>query len=127
MRDDIVLLDSSAIIKHLNNEVDINAVIGQFSSPKRFVSVVTFIESLAHPEMTWEQEQRTRAFLEQYIIIEITPEIREEAIHIRRSRLLKLPDALIAATAVQLGGVLLSSDKHLTRFSWEGFSVRTIA
>jgi predicted nucleic acid-binding protein len=45
----------------------------------------------------------------------------DEAIRIRRTRDLKLPDALIAASAVMLHAAVLSNDPHLRDFQWKGY------
>jgi predicted nucleic acid-binding protein len=77
--------------------------------------------------MTIEEEAATRDFLSGCAVIDITPEIREKAILIRRFRKrLKLPDAIIAATAIELTSTLLSTDDHFRDFSWPGFCLQTI-
>ena len=44
-------------------------------------------------------------------MVDITAEIKERAIALRKSYRLKLPDAIIAATTLQLGATLLTNDK----------------
>ena len=39
--------------------------------------------------------------------------MRETAIRLRRERRLKLPDAVVAASALVLDAVLLTNDRHL--------------
>lgn len=46
-------------------------------------------------------------------IIDLTPEIKIQAIHLRRTYKLKLPDAIIAATAVTLKAKFLTNDIQL--------------
>jgi predicted nucleic acid-binding protein len=45
------------------------------------------------------------------------------AIKLRRTGSLKLPDAIIAATAILLKATLLSNDNGLTGFFWPGYTV----
>jgi predicted nucleic acid-binding protein len=37
-----------------------------------------------------------------------------------------LPDALIAASAINLNATVLSNDPHLRDFQWEGYKARPI-
>jgi predicted nucleic acid-binding protein len=46
--------------------------------------------------------------------------IEEAAIAIRKSSKLKLPDCIIAATAIALDAVLLTSDATLIKLAWPG-------
>jgi predicted nucleic acid-binding protein len=48
----------------------------------------------------------------------------EEAIKLRQYTNLKLPDAIIAATAVKMGAVLLSYDNHFDNLAWPGLTVK---
>jgi predicted nucleic acid-binding protein len=115
------------VIKHLNQEYDLENFFIAQGEYEKCVSVITFIETLASPDMTVEEEAAARDFLSGCAVIDITPEIREKAILIRRFRKrLKLPDALIAATAIELTSTLLSTDDHFKDFSWPGFSLQTI-
>jgi predicted nucleic acid-binding protein len=120
----LFVLDSSAIIGHLNRELDVDACIGP--DVVRCASVVGFMETLAKPGITAAQEAEARRFLSGGEVIDLTPAIRDEAIIIRRSCKLKLPDAIIAATAVILNATLLSNDDHFYTLVWPGFSVRRI-
>ncbi len=48
-----------------------------------------------------------RAFLSACQVVGITAEIEDKAIRLRRSGALKLPDAIVAATALSTGAALL--------------------
>jgi predicted nucleic acid-binding protein len=120
----LFVLDSSANIGHLNREFDVDAFIGP--NAVRCTSVVGFMETLAKPDMTDAEEAEARRFLAGGEIIELTPVIRDEAIRLRRAIRLKLPDAIIAATAVILNATLLSNDDHFYAFDWPGLFVRGI-
>lgn len=56
--------------------------------------------------------QIIREFLSRCRRVELTPEIIERTIRIRRSRNIKTPDAVIAATALVLGVTLVSADRQ---------------
>jgi predicted nucleic acid-binding protein len=59
-------------------------------------------------------------------VVPLTEEIEEEAIKIRRDVKLKLPDSIIAATAVKLGAVLLTNDDEFVKKPIPGLAVQAI-
>jgi predicted nucleic acid-binding protein len=54
-------------------------------------------------------------------LIEIDKSICEVAIKIRRAKELRLPDALIAASAIILNATVLSNDSHLRDYKHIGY------
>ena len=48
-------------------------------------------------------------------MVGITAEIEDKATRLRRSGALKLPDAIVAATALSTGAALLTLDQRLAR------------
>jgi predicted nucleic acid-binding protein len=92
-----------------------------------FISVITEIELFAKPELSPDEEENLRAFLSDRIsIIDLTNEIKKEAITLRRSTKHKLPDCIVAATAIVLNATLLTADVRLVRLEWQGFKVKNI-
>jgi predicted nucleic acid-binding protein len=89
-----------------------------------FVSIITEMELLAAPVMTPDKEQRRRDFLNELTIIPLNEEIKHEAIRMRRygTPRLKLPDAIIAATAVVLDATLVTNDSAMLKLSWPGLT-----
>lgn len=63
----------------------------------RAISIVTWMEVMAGATATNEDE--TREFLLNFQPLPLTPEIAERAVAIRRAGRIKLPDAIIQATA----------------------------
>jgi predicted nucleic acid-binding protein len=131
MPDLILALDSSAVIHHLNKDIDLPAFIdarypGNAAPRKLVISVVTFMEALSKPGMSSAEEQTTRQFLDTTEVVELLPVVRDEAIRIRRVKSLKLPDAIVAATSIISNATLLSTDPHLCKFVWPGYSVKAL-
>lgn len=79
------------------------------------VSQITRMELLGFADLTEAEEQATRSFLSACQVVGITDEIEAGAIRLRRSGALKLPDAIVAATALSTGAVLLTLDQRLAR------------
>jgi predicted nucleic acid-binding protein len=71
------------------------------------------MELLGFPQMGLAEEQLIKDTLSQLHYLPITRSIEDRAIQIRRTRRAKLPDALIAATAVEHGLELLTQDAGL--------------
>jgi len=92
-----------------------------------FISVITEIELFAKPEMPLNEEESLRGFLSDKIsIIDLTNEIKKEVIALRRSTKHKLPDCIVAATAIVLDATLLTADVKLLRLERHGFKVKNI-
>jgi predicted nucleic acid-binding protein len=78
-----------------------------------FVSVITEIELLSFPFNNETEERGVLDFLEKLEIVSLTDAVKQHAIRLRREYRLKLPDAVIAATALSLSVDLLSNDEKL--------------
>ena len=79
------------------------------------VSVITEMELLAWPSLTTEEEKKVREFLGQVVICELTPSIRGRAVQLRKEQHLKLPDAVVCATAMEFGVELWTNDTTLAK------------
>jgi len=80
-------------------------------------SVISEIELLSWPDIQPEQESVWRGLLATLHRVEVDGFVRETAIRLRRERKLKLPDALIAASALVLGATLFTNDRQLLSIS----------
>jgi hypothetical protein len=79
------------------------------------VSVITEMELLAWPSLTTEEEKKVRGFLGQLVVCELTPVIRARAVRIRKEQHLKLPDAIVCATAMEFGVEFWTNDTTLAK------------
>lgn len=77
------------------------------------VSQITRIELLSYPRLSINEEQSIRAFLDACEMLSLSARVEDETIAIRRSAGLKLPDAIVAATARVHGLSLVTLDKTL--------------
>jgi predicted nucleic acid-binding protein len=76
-----------------------------------FTSFVTELELLSASGLLIKQIKKLEAILSDCTIIEINPSIKSTTIAIRRKYKIKLPDAIIAATAITFDLPLITSDK----------------
>lgn len=107
----------------LRNLLDTNIILyllgGRLAQPlaqgEYFASVVTEMELLSYPSIDAEAEGKIRAFLSEITVVGLTPEIVDATIRLRRRYSLKLPDAVVAATALILQAELLTNDLQFSR------------
>ncbi len=75
------------------------------------ISVITEIEALSWINPDKAKERIVREFVQDANILTISPAIVNQCVTIRRSRKIKTPDAIIAATAIVHKFTLVTSDK----------------
>ena len=93
-----------------------------------FISIITEIELFSKSGLPPDEEKNLRAFLSDRIsIIDITDEIKKETITLRRTVKHKLPDCIVAATAIVLNTTLLTADEKLLHLKWQGLNLRNIS
>jgi predicted nucleic acid-binding protein len=113
-----IVFDSTNIIKFLDREPGFSDLDKKFLGEERFISVITRMEALGYSKITPEDESRLRDFLANVTVLPINEAIEKEAIEIRRRKLLKLPDAIIAATAIVIGAEVASTDPHFLKCTY---------
>jgi len=89
------LFDTNILIDHLNAIPQARAEIERYDD--RAISIVTWMEVMIGAAA--ELEAATRAFLGGFAILGIDQQVAERAVHLRESHRVRLPDAIIWATA----------------------------
>jgi len=101
------MLDTNAIIYLLNGSLASPLPDGLYC-----VSIITEIELLSFPDLSRDEEQKIRFLVEELQTIPLTDEVGAKTIGLRRNnKKIKLPDAVIAATAILQQAVLLTNDQ----------------
>jgi predicted nucleic acid-binding protein len=128
MAENRFVLDTNAVIVLAAGDKATTSVLeNKLKVADLFISVISEIELYSMPKMLSDEEENLRAFLaERTIIIDLTDDVKNETIALRRSVKLKLPDCIVAATAVVLDSVLLTADKELLRLDWSGLKTQNI-
>ena len=80
-----------------------------------FISDITEIELLGYHRLSEKERQVIEELLSCMIIVPLSGGIKSRAIELRKEYALKTPDAIIAATALELGYFLASADKKLQK------------
>lgn len=78
---------------------------------KIFTSFVTELELLGNQGLRSRQVATLESLLSDCVIVDVNPLIKSTTIAIRRKHKVKLPDAIIAATAISLDLPLVTADK----------------
>jgi predicted nucleic acid-binding protein len=71
------------------------------------ISIITEMEILAWPQHKPAEIVKAKSMINQFSIVGLNEYIKDQAILIRRQTKMKLPDAIIASTALFLGYPLL--------------------
>jgi predicted nucleic acid-binding protein len=98
------IFDTNILIDHLRNIAAATAELQRYGPEGKSISLITWIEVLAGARPA--NEAVTRALLDEFHVLSVTEEIAERSAVIRRDSRIKLPDAIIWATA-QVGGRVL--------------------
>ena len=75
-----------------------------------FVSFITQLETLGYKGITEKESQKIKSFLNECVIIDINPVIKDFTIKLRQEYSLKLPDSIIIATSLYLNAPVLTAD-----------------
>ena len=114
-----LLLDTNVIIDFLKLEkaaFDLSTLLLEHEC---FVSVITKLELLKYPLITPTEETTINNFLQLVPIIPINTAIENETISLSRSTKLKLPDAIIGATAIVFGAELVTRDPDFLKCQYD--------
>jgi len=114
-----LILDSDALVALMNmNDIHHKSIVKRlFQSPEGFsISVVTYSEALVHSFDTGKEDlmvERIDSLVTH--IFDVSASVARKAAQLRSTSKIKLPDALIAATAIEKGLTLLTFDEKLAK------------
>lgn len=99
------LFDTSILIDYLNGVEAARTEIER--ARERFISIVTWMEVLAGAHHA-EEEDVIDMFLRDFTVVELTRRIARDAVDIRRTHRIRLPDAIVWASARSESAVLVT-------------------
>ena len=102
------LFDTNIVLYHMTGFTDVKKYFREFIP---IVSFVTELEVLSGKGLHPDDLQFAKQYLAEFDVFDYTPALKDTIISIRDQRKLKLPDAIIAATAIYLNIPFISSDK----------------
>lgn len=104
------LIDTNIFISLFNDELDEPIPDGEIG-----YSIITEIEILSFSGLSREEEQLIRDTLSTLSRISLNATITNKTIQLRRKYRLKIPDAIVLASAWEHQAILLSNDRPLSR------------
>lgn len=102
------LFDSNILIDYLNGVEAARREIEQH--PERLISVVTWMEVLIGVRGGEEEEEEdvVEMFLREFQVVDLTRRVSREAVALRRERKIRLPDAIVWASARSESALLVT-------------------
>ena len=105
------LLDTNAVIYFLDailSEKAMDFIENRLDETGSFISVISKIELLGWQAPSIHAMRQVEKFVADSHIVSLTDEIVEKTIELKQNQKIKLPDAVIAATALVNGFILIS-------------------
>ncbi|EHQ24728.1 type II toxin-antitoxin system VapC family toxin [Mucilaginibacter paludis] len=98
----VYLFDSNAVIDYLSLAMPPTAIakLRNIVDDGVFISVITKIEVLGFDSKNIQLDANNEMFINRTTVFELSPDIVRKTIDIRKATKVKLPDAIIAATAL---------------------------
>ena len=107
------LADTNALIYLLNG----NQCMSNYLQKNLYVSVISEMELLSYSGITLDEEMQIKSFLNDCNEVTLTKEIKDKTIEKRKKYKTKLPDAIIAASAIVKNIPLITADKGFCQIS----------
>ena len=105
---DKLFVDTNILIQLLNGEPEIAQIL---DGKQLVISVITELELLAVPNISPKEQRLIEELIDECQVININSGIKKVTIEFRKSRKLKLPDAIVAASSYYSKLPLLTADK----------------
>jgi predicted nucleic acid-binding protein len=121
-----IVFDTCAVIKLLDGKYNLASLGDDIDQARQFTSVIVRMEMLAKPGITPDEERKIRDFLADMVVAPLDNSVEKIAVEIRRNTTVKLPDCIIAATAIALDATLLTDDHVLKKLVWPGLKALAI-
>jgi len=112
MNGNSILVDTNTAIYFLDGDTSLAEI---FYQKRLYLSFITQLELLGYPGINDNELRQIESMLESCVIIDINNMIKSEVIRLRRTYSLKLPDCIVAATAIYMDLPIITSDKDFKR------------
>lgn len=107
-----LVLDTNVVLYYLGGRLQ-----KPLEKKQYVISIITEIELLSYPSIQADEIKTIQNFVDDVTVVELKKSIKTETIFLRKKYNLKVPDAIIGATALKLDAPLLTNDKKLLSVS----------
>jgi predicted nucleic acid-binding protein len=107
-----LLLDTNIILYYLSGD---EKLIPLLEDSNLFISIITEIELMGYSGFTKPDLENVQKFINYCSVIGVTESVKNKAIKLRRSKKLKLPDAIILATSIVHDIPFMTADKDFSQ------------
>ena len=114
------VFDTNILIDYLNGIEAAKAELARYRD--RQISIITFIEVMVGAKDAAE-EKAIRGFLSSFETVDLCAEIAKETVEVRKELRLKIPDAIVYATARTQGCLLVSRNTKEFKPEWPDIRV----
>ncbi len=106
------LIDNNVISNYFSGKLSEKAIVfvGEIIDEIPNISIITEIEALSWINSDKNKEAIIKEFIKDSNVFNLNSEITAQTIKIRRSKKIKTPDAIIAATAIVNNFILFTND-----------------
>ena len=114
MNGNSLFVDSNVILYLISGD----ATIAELLNGKHvFISFITELELLGFKDLIEEESTKIQEFIDDSTVTDINAKIKKLVISLRKNYNLKLPDSIIAASALYHNLPLITADKQLGQIS----------
>src|SRR6478672_3857280 len=103
------LLDTNIVLFIVSGD---KAISNYLHLKELYVSVITEIELLGFQKLSQKEEKEIKNLIAELRLVQLDEAVKNETILLRKTYNLKLPDCIIAATAITWNLTLISADKQ---------------
>ncbi len=103
------LLDTNTILYLLGGKLNPQ----NLPDGKLFISFINELELLSYPTLSKIEEVKIKKFIDDIDVFNMTDDIKSDTIRLRKKYNIKLPDAIICATALSQNAALITFDENL--------------
>lgn len=108
----MTILDTNVLIYHADGKLE-----NRLAGSDYGISILSEIEVLGYGGLSADAEVALKSLISTVLVVPIDEAVKDEAIRLRRATSLRLPDAIIAATAIARNADLLTLDVGLLKIS----------
>lgn len=106
-----IIVDTNIVVYLLNGNERVAELL---NGNEIYLSFITELELFGKKDLTPSEKRKIQSFIEQCFVIDITSSIKQNVIRLRENNKIKLPDAIIAASAIDYDLPLFTSDKQMS-------------